>query len=255
MSRPGGRTERVLYANPSHFGRGHVPVRGTCPRSSVPGISGSGDCIRSGSARASGTPRKEAQMFQDALFVPGQGPAGEGRGPAFGRAPPRGRAGLPDHGAAPTGGDLPTVDVSGIIVVPALPSNPLPPPKARAGNPGARVKARRAPVVAADPWRVAPVAIPDGIVEEAGFGADGMPGGIDGGVDYGVDAVPSVRPRRFWRSTRSSANRSSPSSGPRAMSSRRAWSSASNRSTPRSPGKPGSRGPSSSRRRPMSSAA
>jgi protein TonB len=46
--------------------------------------------------------------------------------------------------------------------------------------------------VAADPWRVAPVAIPDGIVEEAGFGADGMPGGIEGGVDYGVDAgLPS----------------------------------------------------------------
>lgn len=85
-------------------------------------------------------------------------------------------------------GDLPAVDVSNIIVAPALPSTPLPPPKARAGNPGARIKARRAPLGAADPWRLAPVAIPDGIVEEAGFGADGMPGGIDGGVDYGTDA-------------------------------------------------------------------
>ena len=84
-------------------------------------------------------------------------------------------------------GDLPAVDVSAVIVVPSLPSNPLPPPKARAGNPGARVKARRAPVAVADPWRVAPVAVPEGIVEEEGFGADGMPGGIEGGVDYGED--------------------------------------------------------------------
>lgn len=85
-------------------------------------------------------------------------------------------------------GELPMVDVSNIIVAPALPTTPLPPPKARAGNPGARIKARRAPVVAVDPWRLAPVAIPDGIVEETGFGTDGMPGGIDGGVDYGIDS-------------------------------------------------------------------
>jgi protein TonB len=85
-------------------------------------------------------------------------------------------------------GELPAVDVSNILVAPALPSTPLPPPKARAGNPGARIKARRAPVVAADPWRLAPVDVPDGIVEETDFGADGMPGGIDGGVDYGTDA-------------------------------------------------------------------
>ncbi len=32
------------------------------------------------------------------------------------------------------------------------------------------------------------MAVPEGIAEEAGFGVDGMPGGIDGGVDYGADA-------------------------------------------------------------------
>ena len=194
-------------------------------------------------------------MFQDALFVPDR--ELRARAVALPSAALLHAVALAFLITAPLVrvGDLPTVDVSGIIVVPALPSNPLPPPKARAGNPGARVKARRAPVVAADPWRVAPVAIPDGIVEEEGFGADGMPGGIDGGVDYGADAgLPSdIVGTALYRA--SSASRSSPSSGPRAMSSRRAWSSASNRSTPRSPGKPGSRGPSSSRRRPTSSAA
>jgi protein TonB len=82
-------------------------------------------------------------------------------------------------------GELPQVDVSAVIVVPALPATPLPPPKARAGNPGARIRAKRT-AVAADPWRLAPVAIPDGIVEE-GLGADGVEGGIEGGVDYGSD--------------------------------------------------------------------
>ena len=127
-------------------------------------------------------------MFQDALFVPDR--ELRRRALALPAAALLHAVALAFLITAPLVrvGDLPTVDVSGIIVVPALPPNPLPPPKARAGNPGARVKARRAPVAAADPWRVAPVAIPDGIVEEAGFGADGMPGGIDGGVDYGQDA-------------------------------------------------------------------
>ena len=81
-------------------------------------------------------------------------------------------------------GDLPEVDFTNIILVPAPPATPLPPPKARAGNPGSRLVKK--PVAAAvGSWRVAPVAIPDGIVEE-GLGADGADGGIEGGVDYGA---------------------------------------------------------------------
>jgi protein TonB len=82
-------------------------------------------------------------------------------------------------------GDLPRVDISDVIVVPALPSTPLPPPKARAGNPGARVRARKAPIAAGEAWGFVPVVIPEGIVEE-GLGADGAEGGIPGGVDYGA---------------------------------------------------------------------
>ncbi len=81
--------------------------------------------------------------------------------------------------------ELPRVDVSDILVVPALPTTPLPPPKARSGNPGARIKARRAVVAAGEAWRFAPVVIPEGIVEE-GFGAGGSDFGIPGGVDYGT---------------------------------------------------------------------
>jgi len=82
-------------------------------------------------------------------------------------------------------GELPEVDVSDVIVAPALPSTPLPPPKARSGNLGARLKARTANVAAAT-WRVAPVDIPVGIIEEGIFGSGGSDFGIDGGVDYGL---------------------------------------------------------------------
>jgi protein TonB len=82
-------------------------------------------------------------------------------------------------------GDLPVVDVSDVIVAPALPVTPLPPPKARSGNPGARLKARTANIAAAA-WRVAPVDIPVGIIEEQGFGAEGAEFGIPGGADYGL---------------------------------------------------------------------
>jgi protein TonB len=82
-------------------------------------------------------------------------------------------------------GELPEVDISGVIVVPALPATPLPPPKARSGNPGARLKARTANIAAAA-WRVAPVDIPVGIIEEQGFGAEGADFGIPGGIDYGL---------------------------------------------------------------------
>lgn len=81
-------------------------------------------------------------------------------------------------------GDLPDVDFTNVILVPAPPATPLPPPKARAGNPGSRIGKKPA-AAAVGSWRVAPVAIPDGIVEE-GLGADGAEGGIEGGVDYGA---------------------------------------------------------------------
>ena len=82
-------------------------------------------------------------------------------------------------------GDLPRVGVSDVLVVPAVPRPPLAPPKARAGNPGARIKARRAVVASGQAWRFAPVVIPEGIVEE-GFGTGGADFGIPGGVDYGT---------------------------------------------------------------------
>ena len=81
--------------------------------------------------------------------------------------------------------DLPQVDVSDILVVPALPTTLLPPPKARTGNPGARIKAHRAVMAPGEAWRFAPVVIPDGIVEE-GLGEGGSDSGIPGGVDYGT---------------------------------------------------------------------
>jgi len=82
-------------------------------------------------------------------------------------------------------GDLPPVDVSDVIVVPALPATPLPPPKARSGNPGARIKSRENVIPSGQAWRFVPVEIPQGIVEE-GFGQGGSEFGIPGGVDYGA---------------------------------------------------------------------
>jgi len=84
-------------------------------------------------------------------------------------------------------GELPQVDVSGVIVVPALPTTPLPPPKARSGDPGARIAKKRAVVPTAEAWRLAPEFVPIGIVEEGVFGAAGSEFGIDGGVDYGLE--------------------------------------------------------------------
>jgi len=81
-------------------------------------------------------------------------------------------------------GDLPEVGFTNVVLIPAPPATPLPPPKARTGNPGSRIGKKPA-AAAVDGWRVVPVAIPNGIVEE-GLGADGAEGGIDGGVDYGA---------------------------------------------------------------------
>jgi protein TonB len=128
---------------------------------------------------------KEATMFQDALFLPDR----HWRAKA---------AALPlaalIHVVALTllvtvpllrEGDVPQVDISDVIVVPALPATPLPPPKARTGNPGARLRTKRAVVASAEAWRVSPVAVPEGITEE-GLGAGGADFGIPGGVDYGA---------------------------------------------------------------------
>jgi protein TonB len=135
--------------------------------------------------RLPGIRRKEAKMFENALFVP------ERRLRDRAAALP---AAVLAHAVALTlavtlpllrVGELPRVDVSDVIVVPALPATPLPPPKARSGNPGARLARKRVPVVSPGIWRTAPVDIPVGIVEEENFGAGGSEFGISGGVDYG----------------------------------------------------------------------
>ena len=124
-------------------------------------------------------------MFQDALFVP------ERHTGAKAVALP---AAALVHAVALTlalvvpllrVGDLPRIEVSTVMVAPALPKTPLPPPKARTGSPGGRIKARPVAAAAAS-WSVAPVNIPEGIVEE-GFGTGGAEFGIPGGVDYGIE--------------------------------------------------------------------
>jgi len=134
--------------------------------------------------------RKEATMFQDALFLPERN--WRSRAAALPLAALVHAVALTLLVAAPLlrVGDLPKVDISNVIVVPALPATPLPPPKARAGNPAGRVKTRPVMANSAEAWRFSPVAIPEGIVEE-GFGEPGVDGGIPGGVDYGSgDGMP-----------------------------------------------------------------
>ena len=124
-------------------------------------------------------------MFQDALFVPDRN--WRTRAAALPIAALAHALALTLLVALPLLrlGDLPRVDVSDVIVVPALPSTPLPPPKARTGNPGARIKAHHTAVASGESWRLAPVEIPQGIVEES-FGAGGSENGIPGGVDPGA---------------------------------------------------------------------
>jgi protein TonB len=128
---------------------------------------------------------KEAKMFQDALFVPERN--WRTRAAALPIAALAHAAALLALVTLPLlrTGELPAIDVSNVVMVPALPSTPLPPPKARTGNPGARIKARRAAAPAGEAWRLVPVEIPQGIVEEE-FGAGGAGNGIPGGVDYGA---------------------------------------------------------------------
>jgi len=124
-------------------------------------------------------------MFQDALFVPGKD--WRARGAALPLAAFLHAAALALLVTVPLlkVRDLPRIDVSDILVAPPLPATPLPPPKARTGNPGAQIRSRRAPANVAESWRFVPVVIPDSIVEE-GIGADGSPDGIPGGLDYGT---------------------------------------------------------------------
>lgn len=125
-------------------------------------------------------------MFQDAMFVPDRN--WRSRAAALPLAALVHAVALTLIAVIPLlrVGELPRVDVSDVLVVPALPATPLPPPKARTGNPGARIKARRTAVASSEPWRVAPVDIPEGIVEEGVLGTEGSEFGIEGGVDYGT---------------------------------------------------------------------
>jgi protein TonB len=138
-----------------------------------------------------GSRGKEAKMFQDALFLPQRD--WRTRAVALPLAALVHALALAVLISIPLMrvGDLPSVDVSDVLVVPALPSTPLPPPKARTGDPGARIRPRRAAPVAAEAWRFVPVAIPEGIVEEP-LGAECVEGGIPGGVDYGAgEGIPA----------------------------------------------------------------
>lgn len=88
-------------------------------------------------------------------------------------------------------GDLPRVDVYTALLAPPAPTPPLPPPRGRTGGSGAqaRIKPVQATPAVSSGRLVAPIDIPDKIVEEglSGFGVDG---GVDGGVPWGVDGVP-----------------------------------------------------------------
>jgi periplasmic protein TonB len=136
-------------------------------------------------AKAPGTCGKEATMFQDAIFVPERN--WRMRAAALPLAALVHAIALTLAITLPLlrTGDLPRIDVSDVIVVPALPANPLPPPKAKSGNPAGHVRVKRAAVASAESWRYVPIEVPQGIVEE-GLGRGGSDFGIPGGVDYGV---------------------------------------------------------------------
>ena len=88
-------------------------------------------------------------------------------------------------------GDLPRVDVFSALIAPPAPTPPLPPPRGTARRPG--VQARIKPVLAAPvvaPGRlVAPLYIPETIIDE-GLPGFGIEGGVEGGVEWGVEGVP-----------------------------------------------------------------
>lgn len=77
--------------------------------------------------------------------------------------------------------------VDAFLTAPAPPPPPPPPPARHAGARSGRIKPTQAAAFAAGRF-VAPVTIPDAIIEEppAGDGTDGIDGGVDGGVPGGV---------------------------------------------------------------------
>jgi len=89
-------------------------------------------------------------------------------------------------------GDLPRVDVFSALIAPPAPTPPLPPPRGRTGGSAARAKVK--PVMAmptnASGRLVAPLDIPDRIVEEnlMGLGSDV---GVEGGVECFGDGGPA----------------------------------------------------------------
>jgi protein TonB len=132
-----------------------------------------------------GIRRKEAMMFQDALFVPERHLRAKAAALPLAALVHAIALALMVTVPLLRVGELPKVDLTDVILVPAPPATPLPPPKARDGNPGSRIGRKAVAVLAPEGWRVAPVAIPDGIIEE-GLGTGGAEVGIDGGVDYGL---------------------------------------------------------------------
>lgn len=132
-----------------------------------------------------GIRRKEAKMFQDALFVPERHLRDKAAAMPLAALVHVVALALLVTVPLLRVGKMPEIDVSDVLIAPALPATPLPPPKGRTGDPGARLKARRALIQPADSWRLAPVAVPEGITEE-GFGTEGAEFGIPGGVDYGT---------------------------------------------------------------------
>jgi len=136
-------------------------------------------------AQAPGTRGKEATMFQDAIFVPERN--WRMRAAALPLAAFIHAVALTLAVTLPLmrAGDVPNIDVSDVIVVPALPANPLPPPKARSGNPAGHVRVKRPAVASGESWRYVPIDVPQGVVEE-GLGEGGSEFGIPGGVDYGA---------------------------------------------------------------------
>jgi protein TonB len=141
-------------------------------------------------AKAPGTGRKEAIMFQDVLFIPERNVGLKA-------------AVLPlaalAHGLLALllvvipiirPGDLPRVDLTSVFVAPAPPAPPPPPPKGRSHSGAAvrRIKPVRTVGPGVSAFLTAPVAIPNTITEEPidwGGAEDGIPGGVDYGVAGG----------------------------------------------------------------------
>lgn len=148
-------------------------------------------------AGAPGMLRKEAEMFNDALFVPERG--ARRKAVAWPVSIFLHAAFVLFAVAYPllSVGELPKVESVGVFLAPPPPVPPPPPPKARGGNSGANKVHRINDPVSNRP-AAAPGAlifsgeIPDEIVEET-LGGDGIEGGIEGGFDYGAsEAWPKL---------------------------------------------------------------